>query len=50
MSSTTAIRSYEQACARQRSEVAVRCKIAAGVCAVASMTGQAWAVNGGGKL
>jgi hypothetical protein len=50
MSSTTPIPSYEQARARQRSEVAYRCKIAADVCAFASMTGQAWAVNGGRKL
>jgi hypothetical protein len=50
MSSTTAIPSYEQARARQRSEVADRCKIAADVGALASMTGQAWAVNGGRKL
>ncbi len=50
MSSTTAIPSHEQARARQRSEVAVRSKIAAEECPFVSMTGQAWAVNGGGKL
>jgi len=49
MGSTTAIPSHEQAPARQRSEVADRCKIAADVGAFASMTGQAWAVNGGRK-
>jgi hypothetical protein len=50
MSSTPAIPSHERARARQRSEVADRCKIAADVRAFASMTGQAWAVNGGRKL
>jgi hypothetical protein len=50
MGSPAAISSYEQARSRHRSEVADRCKIAPDVRAFASMTGQAWAVNGGRKL
>jgi hypothetical protein len=50
MSSTTAICSYEQARARDRSEVADRCSIAADVCAFGSVTGHPWVVNGGREL